>query len=98
MPAEVPKPPGTVWEQVQALADEFNRTALDQSKHQSDRASKGWQGILRAPGPFRAENITARQGCMHVTVGQRPRLVVIRDHTYTHQQAIVRPLRPGRPG
>lgn len=97
-PGEDPRPPGMVWKRVEALSDEFNGTALDQAKWQSDPAANGWRWIGRAPGLFRAENVTVRDGCMQVTVGKLPEPVVIRGHTYTHQGAIVRSLHPGHPG
>lgn len=98
LPREDPKPPGTVWKPVEELSDEFNGDSLDATKWQSDPVANGWRWYGRAPGLFRAENVSLKNGKMCVTVSKLEEPVVRGGKTFTHQGAIVRSLHPGQPG
>lgn len=97
-PDQDPKPKGRVWKTVDALSDEFEGTALDAQKWQSEPVGNGWRWDGRPPGLFKASNITVADGKLQVTVSKLDKSVVRRRHTFTHQGAIVRSLKPGGVG
>lgn len=97
-PGQDPKPSGTTWQKVEQLSDEFDDTALDKTKWQSEPIGNGWTWDGRPPALFRAENVTVKHGKMRVTVGELDEPVSKNGKTFTHQGAIVRSLHPGQVG
>ena len=97
-PDQDPKPEGKVWEKVEALSDDFDGTALDTIKWQSEPVGNGWMWDGRPPGLFKASNVTVKDGAMQVTVGKLDEPVEKLGKTFTHQGAIVRSLAPGNVG
>jgi hypothetical protein len=93
-----PKPSDREWKPVPELSDDFNGSTLDAKKWQSHPEGNGWSWIGRPPALFRPENVTLRDGRMHVTVGKLDEPVVLKGSTYTHQGAIVRSIHPGQVG
>ncbi|WP_413431290.1 glycosyl hydrolase [Crateriforma spongiae] len=93
-----PAPAGQAWQPVVELSDDFDGTELDATKWQSNPIGNGWRWDGRAPGLFRAENVSVADGMMQVTVGKLEKPIKRHGETYTHQGAIVRSLHPGQPG
>lgn len=95
---EDPKPEGKSWTPVPEMTDEFNGTAIDASKWQTEPYGNGWNWVGRPPGLFQAKNVTVEGGNMNVEVGKLDKPVTVRKHDYTYYGAIVRSHHPGQVG
>lgn len=93
-----PAPSGKTWAPVESMSDEFDGDAVDLDKWQIDPLKNGWGWIGRAPGLFRAENVSVVDGRLCVTVSPLPEPVTKQGKEFIYQGAIVRSIKPGRVG
>lgn len=98
IPGQAPEISAKQWQLVEQMSDEFNDTQIDLSKWQLEPVGNGWNWIGRAPGLFKAENVTEANGSMQVEVSVLPEPVHKNGREFTYQGAIVRSIEAGQPG
>ncbi|MDC0584616.1 hypothetical protein OAO55_02685 [Bacteroidales bacterium] len=95
---EDPSPTNKSWTPVEKLSDDFEGNNVDTAKWQINPVGNDWAWIGRAPGLFRAENVTVDKGNLRVTVGKLDEPYVKNGRTFTHQGGIIRSIAPGGVG
>jgi len=85
-----PTPSGKVWEKIEDLSDEFNESTFDDSKWHRNPATDpfGWYG--RAPALFESDNVSVKDGNLHVRVEKFDSPKTVNNKTWTHGGAILR--------
>lgn len=76
-----PKPAGKKWVKIENLSDEFDGTALDETKWKNTDPSR-WLG--RAPAIFKKDVATVSDGNLRLTCYQLPEPEVVNGKTWTH--------------
>ncbi|MFY0607679.1 MAG: HYR domain-containing protein [Cyclobacteriaceae bacterium] len=91
-------PEGKKWEKVEALSDEFEGNALDDTKWHNDPSSDpfGWYG--RPPALFDPENVTVADGNLNVNVLEYETPKFANGKNWTHGGAILRSKTKAGPG
>lgn len=85
-----PTPNGKKWEKVEILSDEFNTNTFDDTKWHRDPATDpfGWYG--RAPALFESDNVSVKNGNLHVRVEKFDTPKTVNNKSWTHGGAILR--------
>lgn len=83
LPDENPSPESK-WKLVENLSDEFNGEKIDDNKWYNT-VPGGWIG--RAPGLFKANTVSMKDGNLMVTVDKLPEKEVIKGKEFTHAGA-----------
>ncbi|WP_139957601.1 family 16 glycosylhydrolase [Flavicella sediminum] len=76
---QAPNLEGKKWKLVKNMSDEFNKKRLDPSKWLT---SGGWIG--RAPGLFMEDNISVKNGSLHITAYKLPAPITKHNKVFTH--------------
>lgn len=85
-----PTPTGRTWEKIAKLSDEFNDNTFDDTKWHRNPATDpfGWYG--RAPALFESDNVSVKDGNLHVRVEKFDAPKTVNNKTWTHGGAIIR--------
>lgn len=85
-----PTPEGKRWEKVEVLSDEFNTEVFDDTKWHRNPASDpfGWYG--RPPALFESDNVSVKDGVLHVAVEKFDSPKTANGKAWTHGGAIIR--------
>ncbi|BCX46217.1 glycoside hydrolase [Haloferula helveola] len=86
------------WLPVKNMSDEFEGSAIDDSKWQTEPVGNGWSWYGRPPGLFVPKNARTADGNLKVTVSKLDEPVERGGNRFTHQGAIIRSLHAGQPG
>lgn len=76
-----PTPAGKKWVRVDAMSDEFNTTALDETKWKNTDPN---QWIGRAPGLFKQNTVSVSNGFLKLTADKLPAPEIVNGNTFTH--------------
>lgn len=85
-----PTPEGKSWVKIEALSDEFNAEEFDDNKWHRNPATDpfGWYG--RAPALFESDNVSVKNGMLHVEVEKFDTPKSVNGKSWTHGGAILR--------